>query len=132
MAGDLPNINVFGSMSPLERVLDYHLKRHGVLAANVTNANTPTYKPKDVVFDEAMAAASGLTSTDTAHRAGTGDQSGFRVVEDPNPVNIDGNGVRLEKAMAQLGGNKIRYNTGLAILRKELGMLKYAASNGGA
>jgi flagellar basal-body rod protein FlgB len=42
------------TLTTLERSLDVRLARHGVLAGNVANANTPGFVPRDVDFAAAM------------------------------------------------------------------------------
>jgi flagellar basal-body rod protein FlgB len=123
-------MGIFISMKSVESSLDYHLDRQGVLASNVTNADTPNYRPKELVFKDSMNNASRLISTVENHMQGTSNGS-YEVLTSKEPQNLDGNAVRLEKAMAQLAGNTIRYEQGIELTRKQLGLLKYAATAGG-
>ena len=41
------------SVAPFHRSLDYHSERHNVLASNVANANTPGFRPKELLRVEA-------------------------------------------------------------------------------
>jgi len=59
------------------------------------------------------------------------DSGKYQVTQEAEPVNPDENGVRLEKEMARLAGNTLRYNQAIELMRKKFGMLRYAASNGG-
>lgn len=120
---------IFGSMKSVESSLNYHLDRQGVLASNVTNADTPNYRPKELVFKDSMNNASRLISTMENHMQGTSNGS-YEVLTSNEPQNLDGNAVRLEKAMAQLAGNTIRYDQAIELTRKQLGLLKYAATAG--
>ncbi len=124
------NLGIFGEMKSVESSLDYHLERQGLLVSNVTNADTPNYKPKDLVFKDSMTSASNLMQTMENHIQGT-ENPGYEILTDNDPPNLDGNAVRLEKAMAQLSGNTLRYNQAIQITKKQLGLLKYAATAGG-
>ena len=74
----------------------------------------------------------GLQRTNRQHLVGQGGQLDFAVETEALPSNINDNNVMLEKMMARISGNKIRYEAGIEIARKQLGILKYVASNGGA
>lgn len=124
------NLGIFKEMRSVESSLNYHLDRQGVLASNVTNADTPNYRPKDLVFNESLTNASNLIQTMEGHVQGS-ENASYEVLTSKEPQNLDGNGVRLEKAMAQLAGNTIRYNQGIELTRKQLGLLRYAATAGG-
>ena len=50
------------TLNQLERSLDVRLMRHNLLAANVANADTPGFRPKDLDFTAALA------SVETTHR----------------------------------------------------------------
>ena len=124
------SIGIFKSMGSVESSLNYHLDRQGVLASNVTNADTPNYRSKELVFNESLTNASNLIQTMEGHVQGS-ENASYKVLTSKEPQNLDGNGVRLEKAMAQLAGNTIRYNQGIELTRKQLGLLRYAATAGG-
>jgi len=124
------SVGIFKAMRSVESSLNYHLDRQGVLASNVTNADTPNYRPKDLVFNESLTSASNLIQTMEGHVQGS-ENASYEVLTSNEPQNLDGNGVRLEKAMAQLAGNTIRYNQGIELTRKQLGLLRYAATAGG-
>ena len=64
-------MSLLDSVDKLRVGLDYHLQRHNVLVSNLAQAETPGYRPVDLVrtdFDGAMNVA--LAATDPAH-AGT-------------------------------------------------------------
>jgi flagellar basal body rod protein FlgB len=53
------------------------------------------------------------------------------VLEDSSSaVGPDQNGVRLEHVMAQITANRLRYETGIELARRRLGLLRYAATDG--
>jgi flagellar basal-body rod protein FlgB len=124
------NVDLFGSLVPLERVLDFHLSRHNVLAANLANAETPGFTPKDLVFEDSLAAAQELTRTNGGHQAGDLLPTGTQLTEVGTAVGPDQNGVRLEQVMAQITANRLRYETGIELARRKLATLRYAATDG--
>jgi flagellar basal-body rod protein FlgB len=101
-----------------------------VLSSNLTNADTPGYRSKDLTFRDSMTQANSLAQTNEGHNEGM-DSGSYQVVQENEPVNPDENGVRLEKEMARLAGNTLRYNQAIELMRKKFGILRYAASNGG-
>lgn len=125
---------LFEGLDGLEHVLDFHLARHGVLASNLANAETPGFRPKDLVFAEQLAAAEGPQAPGAPVVAGAqqpveSTEVGYVEVE-KNPTGPDGNGVRLEQAMAEVSANRIRYNTALELVRRRMALLRYAAGGG--
>jgi len=124
---------LFEGLDGLERVLDFHLARHGVLASNLANAETPGFRPKELVFSEQLAAAEGPRGPQApvvqgAQQPVEGTPSYVEV--EKNPTGPDGNGVRLEQAMAEVSANRIRYNTALEIVRRRMALLRYATGGG--
>jgi flagellar basal-body rod protein FlgB len=123
------------SVESLRGALDYHLKRHNVLASNLAHVDTPNYAPKDLArtggFDGAMKVA--MTATD-AHHIGlpmAPDGSSFRVVTDKggSPA-LDGNGVSVDREAVKIATNDIRYETISALVADELNGLSWAANDG--
>ena len=126
------SMDLFKSTTGLERLLDYQMQRHGLLASNVTNAETPDYRPRDLVFSDAMKVADKMASTNSQHYGATiatKDQHFVRV--EYGPTSVDKNGVRIERAMARLTANKLRYNSSVEVLKRRLALIKYAASGRG-
>ena len=122
--------DLFKSIGGLERLLDYHLERHGLLASNVSNAETPNYRPRDLVFNESLTKAREMSATAPGH-FGQGKESGTNhfVEVEYGPTSVDKNGVRLERAMARLTANKVRYNSSVEVLKRRMAIIKYAASS---
>jgi len=123
-------MQIFESLDALERLLDYHTARHNVLAANLSNAETPGYQPKDLVFSDALSQAETMQRTDPGHIGGAGGDLGPVEVRD-DTSGMDANGVSLERQMAKLAANRLRYETGIELARRQIGLLRYAATDGG-
>lgn len=131
---------LFRSVNISQRALDYHLERHNVLAGNVANVDTPRFQPQDLVRAADGGADHGepharLRRTDPRHLGGTSQSDTpyeVRVAEDRvvNPGK-DGNAVSLEREMAKVAANQLRYEGAIRIVRHQLGMLRYAANDGG-
>lgn len=134
------------TLSRLERSMDARLIRHGVLAGNVANIDTPGYKPKDIDFAGVLAlpleGGGELGRTQPGHMdasgstagPGTGaglDPSEVRVVEAPGvSPSLDGNGVDIDRAMSALAENSLQYGASAKAASKKLAILRYAASDG--
>jgi len=106
----------------LERSLDFRAKRNNLLAGNVANIETPGYKAKDLVFEQALGAAlkaqepSAMVTTHARHLDGRAATPLERVqpgvIQTSNPVgSVDGNSVDLEREMAKLAENQIAYQS---------------------
>ena len=137
------------TLTRLGEALDVRLVEHNVLAGNIANADTPGYKPKEVDFSQAMAAAQqaasseALASTDARHmgpggavaenasRAMTAASSLIRDGGGTSP-SIDGNQVDLDRTMAGLAENSLQYGASARAAGKKLAILRYVVSDGGS
>ncbi len=126
-------MNLFESLQPIESMLDYHLRRHSLLASNLANAETPGYHPQDLKFRDTLEShAAQLRQTEAGH-VQAGGLAAYDLVEgEPYNPRMDKNGVQLERTMAQLSANRIRYEASVELARRRLGLLRYAATDGGA
>ena len=127
------------TVGALNTALNLRLLNQNVISANIANADTPGYKAKRVDFEgelrRALGGADGIAplaeepghlgpkSTDPVHP---------QVVEDNNGVqSLDGNSVDRNQEMALMSENQILYNANIEMLKKKLGMMKYAVTDGG-
>jgi flagellar basal-body rod protein FlgB len=123
------------SVAPFHRSLDYHSSRHNVLASNIANANTPGFRPKELLRVEAEEFASKLplVRTEQEHFTTTGLDAVHELTVVPDDSNIgglDGNNVSLEREMSKLEANDLRYQGAAKLVSRHLGMLRYAANDG--
>lgn len=80
----------------LDRALDRASQRHGLLAGNLANVNTPGYRRQDLDFGiELEGAQRALRQPAAATRGGA--------------VRLDGNGVDLEREVVAIGETELRY-----------------------
>jgi flagellar basal-body rod protein FlgB len=125
----------------LERSLDFRAKRNGLLAANVANVETPGYKAKDLVFEQALAEAlhavrPGPLATDNPrHIQPTNPPPLERVkgsvIDSANPIgSLDGNSVDLEKEMAKLAENQVAYQALVQMISHKFSQLRTAIREG--
>ncbi|TAK21632.1 MAG: hypothetical protein EPO40_29475 [Myxococcaceae bacterium] len=126
-----------GILDTTERIrsgLDYHLQRHNLLTANLTQIDTPGFRPLDLVrrasFEaELDTAISASTEGHIPLARGAGNR--FDVVQDPNAtVGFDGNGVSVDREAVKIAANQIRYDSLTVLATQQLTGLQWAASDG--
>ncbi len=129
------SINDIPALSALRTRMQWHQQRQNVLAENVSNANTPNFKPRDLVepkFDETGANAGQAGSlpmlrTSQAHISTSGAEPTFdqnrRVGFQTRPA---GNAVSLEEEMLKASANQMDYAAATSLYSKSLHLLKMA------
>jgi flagellar basal-body rod protein FlgB len=128
---------IFTGMDVMARALDFHVARQNSIAANVANVDTPGFAPRELVRSEAGTAATGelsLTLTDAGHLAASTDASGpgFDIVEEHEIVpGNDLNYVSLDREMARMTANSVRFEAVAKLVAQWLGNLRYAATDRG-
>jgi flagellar basal-body rod protein FlgB len=116
------------------RSLDYHTERHNVLASNIANANTPGFRPEELLRKEedAFGGTLPLKRTESVHFQAAGVPAIHETVISPDESRtggLDGNTVALEREMSKLQANDLRYQGASKLVTRHLAMLKYAASD---
>ena len=138
------------TLTRLQESLDVRLVEHNILAGNVANADTPGYRPKEMDFAQAMAAAQqsqgadglavtdpshmgpgGVTTIESASRATTAATSLIHDGRGTSP-SIDGNAVDLDRTMAGMAENSLQYGASARAAGKKLAILRYVVSDGGS
>ena len=124
----------------LEKYMDFMLLRQNVTSANIANAETPGYKAKKVDFENALGTAlapngpAQMKASSKGHfPVGHSHLNALQADVYDNPdvaMNNDGNTVDMEKEMATLNENSIRYKAATQLINKKLGKLKYAITGG--
>jgi flagellar basal-body rod protein FlgB len=123
---------IFDSVDRLASAMTFHRDRHAVLAGNVANVDTPGYQPLDLARADAPRAPLPLERTDAAHLAAPELAGTPGVFEDPGTsVGPDGNAVSLERELAKIDANRVRYGVSAELVSRRLGLLRYAATDGG-
>jgi len=128
-------LNVNGShFRLLERTLDAASLRQAVIANNIANADTPYFKRSEVLFESLLADRMGRRSitgirTDPRHIFIGRNPSEFKpvVAIDANSVmNNNLNNVDIDREMAEMAKNQLRYNTLVQQVSHEIKLVKTA------
>jgi flagellar basal-body rod protein FlgB len=124
------------SVSPFQRSLDYHAERHNVIASNIANANTPAFRPMELLRveeDELLRGSLPMKRTEQTHMLGSGVPGlhELEVVDDESSLGgLDGNTVSVEREMSKLQANDLRYQGAVRLVTRQLAMLRYASNDG--
>lgn len=117
-------------LSMLRTRMHWHQERQRVLAENVSNADTPAFKPRDLTapaFDRQVPAQVSLAKTNAGHQAGLSGSSRFadgrQVGYETRPT---GNAVHLEDEMLKVAGNQMDYQAVTSLYTRSLGLMKTA------
>ncbi len=124
--------SIYLSVDRLEHAMTFHRERHGVLAGNLANVDTPGYKPMDLAQVDPENAPGHMATTDPRHMAGSSEtEAGHRSFIDAGQLQTaDGNAVNMERELAKVDANRIRYATSGELVSRRLAMLRYAAGDG--
>lgn len=127
-APDVPTM--FGPIDSLAGAMTYHRERNTVLNGNLGNIDTPGYRPADL-RRSALPGGAGLAVTDPGHLGSADTSDDVLVFDDGGALNgPDGNAVALERELAKIDANRVRYNTAAELVTRRLAMLRYAAGDG--
>src|SRR5512139_2854064 len=98
----------------LEGLLRFTNRRHGLIASNIANADTPEYRIRDVRFEQGLDVATfGLKTTDPGHvKAGENMAAPDIVTVDSQPW-AEGNHVELDLEVAKMTENALVHQAGL-------------------
>jgi flagellar basal-body rod protein FlgB len=95
--------------------------RQSVIAQNIANANTPSYKVRDLMPFEAVLANTGLemAATSSRHMAVAEQGVSASIVTSPSngDMTFNGNNVSLEGEMAKLGETTSQYALSTSIIK---------------
>ena len=130
-------INDLPTLSVLRTKMQWHQERQRVLSENVSNSDTPNFKPRDLVepkFDAAGASAAGssmgslaMMRTSSSHIAPIGAEQSFaenrKAGFETRPA---GNAVNLEDEMLKVSANQMDYAAVTSLYSKSLQLLKTA------
>jgi flagellar basal-body rod protein FlgB len=121
-------------LSMLRERMEWHQERQRVLAENVANADTPSYRPRDLAppnFEQALSSPSvALARTDPEHIAD--DSDGLRFATDSNlryEVRPGGNAVNHEDEMMKVASNQMDFDAVADLYSRSLALIKLAAGS---
>jgi flagellar basal-body rod protein FlgB len=120
------------TMGNLKRALDFESAQQQVISGNMSNVDTPGYKPKTINFEQVLQQAEGASSpslakTDDMHLSGSsqnGSVAGFTIEEKAET------GIDLDTEMADMTKNNLLYEANAKLLTKKLQAIKAAIKGG--
>jgi flagellar basal-body rod protein FlgB len=124
-------------LSMLRTRMEWGQERQRVLAENIANADTPSFRPRDLtplkfeaqeqVAGSAVSTVS-LARTENSHVAGLGlSGTSFQAESKGNyEVRPTGNAVSLEDEMMKLAANQMDYQAATALYTRSLNLIKTA------
>jgi flagellar basal-body rod protein FlgB len=133
-------INDLPTLSVLRSKMQWHQERQRVLAENISNSDTPNFKPRDLVEPKFDGKGSGpvgtvgslaMMRTSGSHIVPPGGGPSF--VKNGNggfETRPAGNSVNLEDQMQKVAGNQMDYAAVTSLYSKSLHMLKVAIGKG--
>jgi flagellar basal-body rod protein FlgB len=132
------SINDLPELSALRTRMQWHQQRQKVLAENVSNSDTPNFKPRDLVaptFDRkgnvsstALGGSLAMMRTSATHMTSPGGTESFDVNGKAGfQTRPAGNAVNLEEEMMKVSANQMDYAAMTQLYGRSLGLLKIAA-----
>lgn len=115
----------------IDKSMDLYLLRHQVISDNIANAETPFFKARRVDFETELQKAAQATEMGLPDR----EISSVKpfVYEDPySEIGQDLNTVDMDREMAELTKNDVKYSAATQTISKKFALLKYAIGEGGA
>jgi flagellar basal-body rod protein FlgB len=129
-----------GLIALAERRLGWLDQRQRVLSANIANADTPGYQPRDTVpFTEhlkalqgAPSAAATMARTDVRHLAPAGEAGAVRTPRDRKPVETtpSGNAVSLDEQALKVADTDTAHALAMGLHRRWMNMFRTALGRG--
>jgi flagellar basal-body rod protein FlgB len=112
--------------------MQWHQERQQLLAENVSHANTPEFKPRDLAPPDPNGprplSSLAVARTNPGHLAGaTGGRAQFQLGRSGQfEVRPTGNAVNLEEEMLKVAANQMDYQAATALYSRGLGLIKTA------
>ncbi|RDU65720.1 flagellar basal body rod protein FlgB [Helicobacter didelphidarum] len=125
--------------------LDYRSLRQDIIASNMANVDTPSYRPKDVHFEDMLAEKTAqvfdgkskskvlkLAQVLPQHLPGLQPDrlTGSLFFRDGHLARNDGNSVDLDVETSEMGKNSVMYQALTSALKKHKGIFAYALDSG--
>lgn len=126
-------------MNMAQQKLNWLSERQSVLAQNIANADSPSYrsqdlKPIDFKREVEQVTKLPVAVTEGNHISGTVPRTDFRIEKDRYKdiyeVSPNGNGVILEEQMIAVQDTKLQYDLALNLYSKQVGMFRTALGSG--
>jgi flagellar basal-body rod protein FlgB len=130
-------INDLPTLAALRTKMQWHQERQRVLANNISNSDTPNFKPSDLVepkFDRngqppvgSMMGSLPMLRTSSQHLTAAGGTESFTTDRKGGfQTRPAGNAVNLEDEMLKTSSNQMDYAAATSLYSRSLGLLKTA------
>ena len=124
-----------GTISLLEKALDYSAVKQQVIAHNIANVDTPNYKAKDVQFssylNDAMKKELNAQRTDRRHIPFQKKDPTIKITTRKNIRYLDnGNSVDVDQEMTELAKNQLYYQAMTDLVNGKLQSLQTVIRGG--
>jgi flagellar basal-body rod protein FlgB len=112
--------------------MQWNQERQQLLAENVSNANTPNFRPRDLAPIDPNrlqpSTALAMARTDSGHLAGSSATTGHFQTERRSDFEVRpaGNGVDLEDEMLKVAANQMDFQAAAQLYSRGLGLVKTA------
>lgn len=131
------NLSFGNIFNALENAIGVAYWRHNVISSNMSNLETPGYKPKDIDFKAAMAQAIGsesqisLSKTNVGHiDSYTNSEQEVETFEEEAEWN-GVNWVSIDKMMNKMTENNLIYKTAAETMLRKISLIKEVIREGG-
>jgi len=133
----MPDNLSFGKIfNNLDKAIGVTQKRNAVIASNISNIDTPKYRPKDINFKEALARTLEtdnelkLIRTNSGHMDIEMNPQGIETFEEKGEWN-GYNWVNIDKEMTKLTENNLIYREAVETLLRKIALIKEVIKEGG-
>ena len=127
------SIEVSKAAALASAALDYRAARQDMIASNIANADTPFYRPRDIRFEEALAAKKAqidhdnskelqMAVTDERHMKPQKEVSSLKPItyfRDGHMARNDGNSVDIDVETTEMSKNSIMFHALIAAKKKD-------------
>lgn len=133
-----------GLLQALKAKMDYLGQRQSVLSQNVANADTPGYRPQDLVEvdfarylnignEKGKPTSVSMAATDDQHIGNPGNTETSKASKQKKTYEVapTGNAVILEEQLLKSSQNVMDYNLMINLYQKQIGMLRTALGSRG-
>ena len=130
------NLSFRNIFNYLDKAIGVTQKRSGVIASNVSNIDTPKYRPKDINFKEALARTLEannelkLIRTNPGHMNIEMNPQGIEPFEEKGEWN-GYNWINIDKEMTKLTENNLMYRQAVETLLRKIALIKEVIKEGG-
>jgi flagellar basal-body rod protein FlgB len=132
---DRPSLAATNPMDLAESRLRWLDRRQEVLARNISNADTPGYRARDITpFAEHLSRAGGvgtLARTNARHMVAVGGDGPRAKAEPAAEVTPDGNGVSLDEQAMKVADTDSAHALAMGLYRRWTGMFRTALGRNG-